>query len=952
MSKENVLIIQGARENNLKNVDLVIPKNKLIVFTGISGSGKSSLAFNTIYEEGRRRYVDSLSSYARMFLGGTKKPDVDKIEGLSPSISIEQKTVHNNPRSTVGTVTEIYDYLRLLFARIGVPYCPNHNIAISSQTSKDILKTIFKLKDQSKLIIYSPLVDNEKGTHANLFEKLKNEGYMRVKVDGQIMMLEDKIELSKNHKHTIDLVIDRVPLKEENYNRIAEAIDIATEKSGGLLKVENVDTDEILTFSKLHSCIHKDFEMPKIETRLFSFNAPFGMCENCKGLGVEFKADFDAICPEQWRSINNGAIKYFENTINTTNLEWQEFNQLLVYYDIDKDLPLDEMNERDLNIVKYGSDREIEYSLLSVNGNYTRRYREIEGIVTKIENYYYSTSSDRRRDYLKKYMGTFVCHECKGSRLNQSALAVKVDGKNIYEFTQFSIDNALENIKKLVEKLSDHEKQISNLITKELIDRLTFLKNVGLDYLTLNRSAESLSGGEAQRIRLATQIGSNLTGVLYVLDEPSIGLHQKDNLKLINTLKHMVDIGNTLIVVEHDEDTIYSADYIVDIGPNAGVNGGEVVAHGTLEDIVSVDRSITGKYLSKEYTIPTPTHRRKGNGKEVIIHGARENNLKNIDVKIPLGCLTAITGVSGSGKSTLINEIFVRGIQYTLGLVDGNNRKKAKFDSISGLLNIDKVIAVNQSPIGKTPRSNPATYTGVFDDIREIYENVEESRVRGYTKSRFSFNVPGGRCEKCSGDGFIKIEMHFLPDVFVPCDDCDGQRYNRETLEIKYHNKNISQILEMSVAEAIDFFENKPKIIEKLQILSDVGLDYIKLGQMSTTLSGGEAQRVKLATYLQKKATGRTVYVLDEPTTGLHTHDVKKLIAILNRIVDSGDSVVVIEHNLDLIKCADYIIDLGPEGGIKGGRVLATGTPEKVAKTPNSSTGEFLAKIFQSEKVV
>ncbi|MFV8414301.1 excinuclease ABC subunit UvrA [Mycoplasma sp. Z707] len=948
MSKEDKLIIQGARENNLKNVNLTIPKNQLIVFTGLSGSGKSSLAFNTIYEEGRRRYVDSLSSYARMFLGGTKKPDVDKIEGLSPSISIEQKTVHNNPRSTVGTVTEIYDYFRLLFARIGKPFCPNHNIEISSQTTKDILNSIYQLPENSKLIIYAPLVEGEKGTHANLLEKLHKDGFIRVKIDGQFYLLDDQIELAKNNKHDIDLVITRVVLNEENYVRIAEAIDIAAEHSNGLIKIEDVENNKIYSFSKTHSCIYKDFNMPKIETRLFSFNAPYGMCENCKGLGVEFKADFDAIVPEPWRTINEGAIKYFENTINTANLEWQEFDQLLLRYHIDKNTPIDELTQQERDIIMYGSTEPIAYALKSSSNNIIRRDRQIEGIVTKIEKLYYETSSDRRRDYLNKYMGSFTCSVCSGSRLNQAARAVRIDNKNIYEYTLMSVEQCLESVQSLVGKLSEQEIQISNLITKELIDRLSFLKNVGLDYLTLNRSAETLSGGEAQRIRLATQIGSNLTGVLYVLDEPSIGLHQKDNLKLINTLRKMVDIGNTLIVVEHDEDTMYSADYIVDIGPEAGIHGGQVVAQGHLEDIISNPNSITGKYLSHEWNIPVPLSRRKGNKTEITIKGARENNLKNIDVTIPLGMLVGITGVSGSGKSTLINEIFVRGIQYSLGLLDGINHKKAKFSSIQGLSNIDKVIAVNQSPIGRTPRSNPATYTGVFDDIRDIFENIEESRARGYTKSRFSFNVPGGRCEKCSGDGFIKIEMHFLPDVFVPCDQCDGKRYNRETLEIKYHNKNISQILDMSVEEAFEFFKHKTKITEKLQILIDVGLGYIQLGQMSTTLSGGEAQRVKLATYLQKKPTGKTVYVLDEPTTGLHTHDVKKLITILNRIVDNGDTVVVIEHNLDVIKSCDYLIDLGPDGGIHGGQVVAQGTPEQVAQSPKSYTGEFLAKILKN----
>lgn len=946
MKKEDLLIIKGARENNLKNVSLTLPKNKLIVFTGLSGSGKSSLAFNTIYEEGRRRYVDSLSSYARMFLGGTKKPDVDSIEGLSPAISIEQKTVHNNPRSTVGTVTEIYDYLRLLFARIGKAYCPNHNIEITSQTSKDILNSIYKAKEGSKLIIYSPIVEGEKGTHQKLLDKIKSEGYLRVKIDGEIMLLDEPIHLEKNIKHTIDLVIDRVVLNEENYNRIAEAIDIASDKANGLVKVENLDEQKTEIYSKTHACIYKDFTIPKIETRLFSFNAPFGMCENCKGLGVEFKADFDAVVQDKWRTIEQGAIKYFENTVNTQNLEWQEFQALLNHYNISIHTPIDEMNKNELEIIKYGSKDDIEYEMTSSSGNVIRRYKPIEGILTKIERMYYETSSERIRDWIKKYMGSFTCHICKGARLNQNALAVKIEHKNIHEFTKLSVNDLLINFETIFNNFSEQEKQISSLITKELTDRLTFLKNVGLDYLTLERNAETLSGGEAQRIRLATQIGSNLTGVLYVLDEPSIGLHQKDNLKLIHTLRKMVDLGNTLIVVEHDEDTMYEADWIVDIGPKAGVDGGQVVASGSLEEIVKNENSITAKYLSHEWTIPVPQTRRSGNGKVITIKNAKENNLKGIDAKIPLGKFVGVTGVSGSGKSTLVNEILVKGIQQMLGLADGLNSKRAAFDSIQGLEAIDKVVPVSQSPIGRTPRSNPATYTGVFDDIRDIFSAVEESRVRGYTKSRFSFNVPGGRCEKCSGDGFIKIEMHFLPDVFVACDQCDGARYNRETLEIKYHGKNISDVLEMTVDEALEFFQNRVKITEKLQILADVGLGYIKLGQMSTTLSGGEAQRIKLATFLQKKPTGKTIYVLDEPTTGLHTHDVKKLLKILNRIVDNGDTVLVIEHNLDVIKSCDYLIDLGPDGGVNGGLIVASGTPEQVSNIEGSYTGMFLKKIM------
>ncbi|TDV24094.1 excinuclease ABC subunit A [Mycoplasmopsis mustelae] len=946
--KDDVLVIKGARENNLKNVNLTIPKNKLVVFTGLSGSGKSSLAFNTIYEEGRRRYVDSLSSYSRMFLGGTKKPDVDKIEGLSPAISIEQKTVHNNPRSTVGTVTELYDYFRLLFARIGESYCPNHNIKIASQTTKDILQQIYQSAIDAKIAIYAPLIEGEKGTHQNLLEKLKNEGFLRVKIDGDSYLLEDEISLNKNSKHNIDLVILRsILVNEANYNEISSALNVATEKSGGLVKIEFLQTQETKIYSKLYSCIYKDFSISKIEPRMFSFNAPYGMCDNCKGLGLEFKADVDVLIPEQWRSINQGAIKYFANTVNTQNLEWQTFDAMLEHYNIPKDIPFDELNNAQVSRILYGSGtEEIEYVLVSGSGNKYRRRDSVPGIITLIENHYYSTTSENRRDYLKKYMGTFACHLCKGARLNQQALSVRIDKLNIFDYIKMTIEKLLEKIAELQTKLDKNKKSISDLIIKEIWDRLSFLKNVGLEYLTLDRSAESLSGGEAQRIRLATQIGSNLSGVLYVLDEPSIGLHQKDNQKLIQTLKNMVDLGNTLIVVEHDEETIYAADYLVDIGPVAGEKGGEIVASGSLDDIIQSPQSITGKYLSGEWSINIPKMRRGGNGHSIEIKGARENNLKNIDVKIPLGMLVGITGVSGSGKSTLINDILVAGIQHMRGLTEGSIQRKAKFDTIKGLINIDKVVPISQSPIGRTPRSNPATYTGVFDDIRDVYANVAEARARGYNKGIFSFNTPGGRCEKCSGDGYLKIEMHFLPDVYIPCDQCDAKRYNRETLEIKYHDKNINDVLEMSVDQALEFFQTNKKIIEKLQFLQDVGLGYIKLGQMSTTLSGGEAQRVKLATYLQKKPTGKTLYVLDEPTTGLHVHDVKKLIEILERIVEKGDSVLVIEHNLDVIKNCDYLIDLGPDGGVKGGMVVASGTPEEVSKSTKSYTAEFLRQIL------
>ncbi|WP_029905797.1 excinuclease ABC subunit UvrA [Mycoplasmopsis opalescens] len=939
MSAKDEIIVKGARENNLKNINVTLPKNKLIVFTGLSGSGKSSLAFNTIYEEGRRKYIDSLSNYARLFLGGTSKPDVDSIEGLSPAICIEQKTTHNNPRSTVGTVTEIYDFLRLLFARIGKPFCPKHNIEITKQTNKDIVNSILSLPAESKILILAPVVANEKGTHQNLFDRLRADGFIRVQVDGNIYQLDDEIKLEKNKRHDIDLVIDRLVLSNESETRVSEAVEVATEYSKGLVKV-SVIGGETKVYSKLHSCVFKDFEMPKIETKLFSFNAPFGACEQCKGLGIDLKASFDALVPEPWRSINNGAIKIFENTINTPNLEWQEFDTMLKYYQIDKDTPIEDLSEDELNIIKYGSPDELEYVLTSINGNQIRRNKFIEGILTKIERQYMETSSEAIRDWLKKYMGTFPCSKCNGARLNKYTLAVKIENLNIYDVTKMPIAQAFQWIQNL--KLSEEELKIARLIINELKSRLLFLSDVGLNYLTLNRNAETLSGGESQRIKLATQIGSNLSGVLYVLDEPSIGLHQKDNQRLIKTMKNMVELGNTLIVVEHDEETIYAADHIVDIGPGAGVHGGKIIAQGNIQDIANVKESFTGQYLSGERKIAVPKTRRSGNGKVISIIEASENNLKNINVKIPLGKFICVTGVSGSGKSSLVNEILVKGAEK---VINKSNIKVGKFKSINNLKEIDKVVAVSQSPIGRTPRSNPATYTSLFDEIRDLFASTQEAKARGFTRSRFSFNVYGGRCEKCSGDGLIKIEMHFLPDVYIMCDQCEGKRYNRETLEVKYRLKTISDVLNMTVDEALIFFDGRAKLIQKLKILQDVGLGYIKLGQPSTTLSGGEAQRVKLATYLQKQATGKTIYVLDEPTTGLHTYDVQNLLNVLNRIVDKGDTVLVIEHNLDVIKSCDYVIDLGPDGGDGGGFLVAAGTPEQVAKVEHSYTGQFLKKL-------
>ena len=935
------IIIKGAKENNLKNVDVTLPKNKFIVFTGLSGSGKSSLAFNTIYEEGRRRYVDSLSSYARQFLGGTKKPDVESIEGLSPAISIEQKTTHNNPRSIVGTVTEIYDYLRLLYARIGKPFCPTHKIEITAQKLKDIIGSVFKYPEGEKIYILSPVVTNEKGSHQVLLAKLKRDGFLRVKINGEIFELDKDINLDKNKKWTIELVIDRLVLSPDQLSRVSEAIENALEYSNGLVTIEALSKEK-RTFSIQHSCEYGDFDMPKIEPKLFSFNAPAGMCPHCKGLGYLQKASFDLIAPDKNLSINEGGIKYYKNLVGTQNLEWQEFANLMDFYNIDLDTPLRDLSDEELNVIKYGSYEEIPMVRISTSGNRYEGTRFVEGILPKIERKYMETVSEEYRTYYKKYLTDTLCPECKGQRLNKYALAVKLDKLNIFELSNKSIDELLQFIENL--KLTEYEQEVCSLILSELKHRLEFLINVGLNYLTLNRKAETLSGGEAQRIRLATQIGSALTGVLYVMDEPSIGLHQKDNQRLINSLRKIVDIGNTLIVVEHDEETIREADYIVDIGPEAGEKGGKIVAYGSLEDICSAPESITGKYLSGVWQIDVPKTRRSGNGKILTLKNATANNLKNITVGFPLGKLIVVTGVSGSGKSSLVNEELSNALNKYLNSAAYDIRDDKK---LTGQINVDALISVNQSPIGRTPRSNPATYTSLFDDIREIFAMVEESKEKGFTKSRFSFNVPGGRCDKCYGDGVLRIEMHFLPDVYVVCDHCDGKRYNLETLEIKYHGKNINDVLEMTVAEAYAFFINRPKLRTKLQLLMDVGLDYIKLGQSSTTLSGGEAQRVKLATYLQKKPTGKSLYILDEPTTGLHTHDVKKLLSVLNRIVDNGDTVLVIEHNLDVIKNADFIIDLGPNGGKNGGQIVATGTPEQVAKNEISYTAEYLRKILK-----
>ncbi len=941
INNRDFISIRGANENNLKNVSLIIPKNKLVVFTGLSGSGKSSLAFNTIYEEGRRRYVDSLSSYARQFLGGTKKPNVESIEGLSPSISIEQKTTHSNPRSTVGTITEIHDYLRLLFAKIGKPFCPKHKIEISSQKIKDIINSIYKIKNNSKLLILSPIIKGQKGTNKNLFDKLRQDGFLRVKVDGDILSLDDEIEIEKNKSHDISIVVDRVILNEESKTRITESVNVALEYSKGLVDIENIDTGELFNFSQQFACVHGDFQMPKIETKLFSFNSPYGMCDECKGLGVIIEPDLDLIIQNKKLSVNEGALDKMPGFTNPDSLSKQEFIGLLNHYKIPLNVAIEDLNEKQIDIIKFGSNEEIEYTTIK-NGKKHLRKNIVEGLIPKLQRLYNGAMNEEIRQWYGRFMSESKCKSCKGQRLNKYALAVRVDNLNIHEFSTLSIEDEYNKVTSL--KLNDEDKEISKMIVSELTARLGFLKNVGLEYLSLTRTAETLSGGEAQRIRLATQIGSKLTGILYVLDEPSIGLHQSDNTKLINVLKDMVEIGNTLIVVEHDEETILAADYIVDIGPYAGDKGGEVIAAGTVDQIKKTKESITGQYLSGKKKIKVPSSRRKGSKYSIEIKGAKENNLKNIDVKFPLGKLIAVTGVSGSGKSTLVNEILVKALEKT---INKSSVKPGKFESIKGHINIDKVVKVSQSPIGKTPRSNPATYTSVFDDIRDLFANVELAKARGYEKGRFSFNVPGGRCDKCQGDGFIKIEMQFLPSVYIPCDHCDGKRYNFETLEVKYKGKSIADVLDMRVSEALHFFENRAKIRDKIQTLEDVGLGYIKLGQSSTTLSGGEAQRIKLATYLQKKPTGKTLFVLDEPTTGLHSYDIQNLLNILNRIVDGGDTVLVIEHNLDVIKCCDHIIDLGPQGGTKGGQIIAQGTPEEIIENPKSLTGLYLKEMLK-----
>lgn len=938
---ENKLIIRGARENNLKNINIDIPKNKLVIMTGLSGSGKTSLAFDTIYAEGQRRYVESLSAYARQFLGNMEKPDVDAIEGLSPAIAIDQKTTSNNPRSTVGTVTEIYDYLRLLYARVGKAYCPKHDVVIESQTIKQMADTIDQYADGDRLMVVARVVKRKKGTFKDYFADLLKDGYLRVVVDGQNYMLDEEIELDKNKKHDIDVVIDRIIKKEGYRSRLVDSLEVGLKLTGGEVIVQNLTTKTEELFSEHLACPICGFSVPKLEPRLFSFNNPLGACPDCRGLGIKNEVDVDLLIPDWSKSINEGGLRYFKTAVGTNRIEWQRFLVLCKKYKIDLDKPLKDFTKQELSYILDGSREPISYEIVSDSGNVSRTTKFIEGVRTLIARRYEETTSKWSKEWYASFMSEHICPTCKGRRLNDQVLSVRVGGLNIAEFTEQSIEDALHFIQNI--KLTDYEMNIARLVVKEINDRLTFLNNVGLGYLTLARRAGGLSGGEAQRIRLATQIGTRLTGVLYVLDEPSIGLHQRDNEKLIKSLQDIRDLGNSVLVVEHDEDTMRASDFIVDIGPGAGVHGGQVICAGTPEEVMNCKDSITGQYLSGNRKIEVPQKRRKGNGLFIEVKGAKEHNLKNINVKFPLGKFNVVTGVSGSGKSTLVNDILGKSL---MRYVYQSKERPGLHKEILGIENIDKVIEVSQDPIGRTPRSNPVTYTGVFDDIRDLFAQTNEAKMRGYDKGRFSFNVKGGRCEACQGDGLKKISMHFLPDVYVPCEQCEGKRYNEETLQVTYKDKNIYDVLEMTVEEALDFFDNLPKIRNKIQTLYDVGLGYIKLGQSATTLSGGEAQRVKLASELQKKSTGKTVYILDEPTTGLHSHDVARLIDVLQRIVDQGDTIVVIEHNLDVIKVADHIIDLGPEGGAGGGTIVVTGTPEKVAKCEKSYTGQFLKSML------
>ena len=935
------IVIKGAREHNLKNIDIEIPRDKLIVFTGLSGSGKSSLAFDTIYAEGQRRYVESLSSYARQFLGQMEKPDVDYIDGLSPAISIDQKTTSRNPRSTVGTVTEIYDYLRLLYARIGKPHCTKCGREISQQTVDQIVDAVLKLEDKTKIQILAPIVRGRKGEYVKELDNVRKSGFVRVRVDGAVYDLSEEIKMDKNKKHNIEVIVDRLVINDSIKSRLTDSVETATHLSDGIVLIDIVGDREEL-FSLNYACPEHGAVIEEMSPRMFSFNNPFGACKKCGGLGSYKEIDPDLIIPNKKLSINQGAIKASGWNINDGSIARMYYEGLAKEYGFSLDVPVEMIPPEGLNAILYGTgDRKLTMKRATSYGTGTYK-NTFEGIISNLKRRYDETTSDWARSDIESVMTTCTCPDCKGSRLTPAIMSVTVGGKNIYEFCKMPIGEELEFINSL--QLTEREKLIGTLVINEIRERLEFLNSVGLEYLSLSREAATLSGGEAQRIRLATQIGSSLMGVLYILDEPSIGLHQRDNDKLLGTLKHLRDLGNTLIVVEHDEDTMRNADYIVDIGPGAGIHGGELIAAGTVDDIINCERSVTGMYLSGKRSIPVPEKRRKGNGKKLTVYKAAENNLKNIDVEIPLGRFVAVTGVSGSGKSSLVNEILNK---YLSNVLNGAKKRPGKFEKITGTDNLDKVINIDQSPIGRTPRSNPATYTGVFNDIRELYAQTADAKQRGYKANRFSFNVKGGRCEACQGDGIVKIEMHFLADVYVPCEVCGGKRYNRETLEVKFKGKSIYDVLEMTVDEGVEFFAQQPKIYNKLKTLSDVGLGYIKIGQSATTLSGGEAQRVKLATELSRRSTGKTIYILDEPTTGLHTADVHRLVNVLNMLVDSGNTVVVIEHNLDIIKTADYIIDLGPEGGKGGGRIVATGTPEEVAKCKKSYTGQYLKKCLK-----
>lgn len=934
--KNKAIVVKGARAHNLKNIDIEIPRDKLVVMTGLSGSGKSSLAFDTIYAEGQRRYVESLSAYARMFLGQMDKPDVDVIEGLSPAISIDQKTTSKNPRSTVATVTEIYDYMRLLYARIGTPYCPEHNIPIESQTIQQMVDKVMSFEERTKIQIFAPVVRGRKGTHKKLIEDISKKGFARIHVDGEVYDITDEIDLNKNQNHDIDVVIDRLVVKPGIEARLADSLESALNLAEGNVVIDIIGGEQV-KFSENHACPICGFSIDKLEPRMFSFNSPFGACPDCDGLGTKLSVDIDLVIPDPSLSLEKGAIVPWEPI--SSNYYPTLLKQACKHFKISMKKPFEKLTKKEQDLILYGSEEEIAFTFKQENGVTRKRVMQYEGVANNIERRYKESPSEYTREQMRKYMVDESCETCHGYRLSKETMSVKINGLHIGQAVEFSIGEGLKYYSGI--DLSEKERQISELILKEIVERLSFLNNVGLEYLTLNRSAGTLSGGEAQRIRLATQIGSRLTGVMYVLDEPSIGLHQRDNDKLIDTLKSMRDMGNTLIVVEHDEDTMLAADYLIDIGPGAGIHGGEIVAQGTPKQVMKNKKSLTGQYLSGNRQIEMPETRRKPDGRFLTIENATSNNLKGVSVNIPLGMMTLVTGVSGSGKSTLVNDVLYKALAQKLYKTKA---KPGPHDAVKGVEHIDKIIDIDQSPIGRTPRSNPATYTGLFDDIRDVFSQTNEAKLRGYQKGRFSFNVKGGRCEACRGDGIIKIEMHFLPDVYVPCEVCDGKRYNRETLEVKYKDKNIADILDMTVEDAYYFFENIPKIKRKLKTIVDVGLGYVKLGQPATTLSGGEAQRVKLASELHRRSNGKTLYILDEPTTGLHVDDIARLLKVLEQLVDNGDTVLIIEHNLDVIKTADHIIDLGPEGGDNGGTILAIGTPEQIMEAQASYTGQYLKR--------